>query len=144
MAHAKFIFLFQIYSEAQTEHLPMWYKKKTPWQQPQKVPTVIHTKAISSVIVLKVVSKEFHVMLPDLFPENKINATTYIKLLDIGVKPWIEEVAKKGATHVPTEPCYFQCGSCAKECLVKNFHNCVIHKMWLSCSPYLNPLDESI
>lgn len=59
-----------------------------------KLPTVVYTKFMSSVMVLGVVSNEIYVMQPYLFPQGfRVNVTTFIKMTDMVVKTSIKGLA---------------------------------------------------
>ena len=61
-----------------------------------EVPTVMHTKCPSSVMVFGVVSSEGHIMPPYFFPQGlRINADAYIDVLKMVVKPWMDKVASR-------------------------------------------------
>ena len=53
----------------------------------------MHTKVPATVMVLGVVSNEGPVMPPHFFRQGlRVNATTYIEVLEAVVKPWIDSV----------------------------------------------------
>jgi len=63
-------------------------------EDPSDVPTVMHTKFPSSVMVLGVVSSEGDVMPPHFFEQGlRVNADVYIHSLQTVVKPWMDLVA---------------------------------------------------
>jgi len=109
---------------------------------PFKVPTVMHTKCPSSVMVLGVVSSEGHIMPPYFFPQGlRINADAYIDVLRTVVKPWMDKVAR-GREYV------FQQDSApahkARKTQAWCFENLPHHwspDLWPPSSPDCNPLD---
>lgn len=107
-----------------------------------EVPTVMHTKFPSSLMILGVVSNEGHVMPPYFFPQGlRINASVYIEALDTCVKPWIEKVAH-GRSYVfqqDSAPCHTAIKT--QKWLALNFHDHVTPNLWPPSSPDLNPLD---
>ena len=63
-------------------------------EDPSDVPTVMHSKFPSSVMVLGVVSSEGDVMPPHFFVQGlRINADSYIETLATTVKPWMDRIA---------------------------------------------------
>ena len=60
----------------------------------------MHTKFLSSVMILGVVNSEGHVMPPHVFQEGlRVNADGYIRVLETVVKPWIDRVTQ-GRSYV--------------------------------------------
>ncbi|UYV68980.1 hypothetical protein LAZ67_6001880 [Cordylochernes scorpioides] len=63
-------------------------------KDPSEIPVVIHTKFPASVMVLGVISSEGDVMPPHFFEKGlRMNADTYINVLETVVKPWMDMVA---------------------------------------------------
>ncbi|UYV64057.1 hypothetical protein LAZ67_2006419 [Cordylochernes scorpioides] len=63
-------------------------------KDPSKIPVVMHTKFPASVMVLGVISSEGDVMPPHFFEKGlRMNADTYINVLETVVKPWMDMVA---------------------------------------------------
>ncbi|UYV67039.1 hypothetical protein LAZ67_4003746 [Cordylochernes scorpioides] len=63
-------------------------------KDPSEIPVVMHTKFPASVMVLGVISSEGDVMPPHFFEKGlRMNADTYINVLETVVKPWMEMVA---------------------------------------------------
>ncbi|UYV71114.1 hypothetical protein LAZ67_8001791, partial [Cordylochernes scorpioides] len=59
-----------------------------------EIPVVMHTKFPASVMVLGVISSEGDVMPPHFFEKGlRMNADTYINVLETVVKPWMDMVA---------------------------------------------------
>lgn len=109
---------------------------------PTEVPTVMHTKFPSSVMVLGVVSNEGHVMPPHFFPQGlRVNAAAYIETLDTVVKPWIEGVARGRPYVFQQDSAPSHTAGTTQEWLAENFHDHVTPNIWPPSSPDLNPLD---
>ena len=54
---------------------------------------VMHTKFLTTILVLGIESNEGHIMSPHFFQKGRwINAPVYIKVLKEVVKPWIDSV----------------------------------------------------
>ncbi|UYV80732.1 hypothetical protein LAZ67_19001555 [Cordylochernes scorpioides] len=69
-------------------------------KDPSEIPVVMHTKFPTSVMVLGVISSEGDVMPPRFFEKGlRMNADTYINVLETVVKPWMDMVAA-GRKHV--------------------------------------------
>ncbi|UYV80156.1 hypothetical protein LAZ67_18001842, partial [Cordylochernes scorpioides] len=63
-------------------------------KDPSEIPVVMHTKFPASVMVLGVISSEGDVMPPHFFEKGlRMNADTYINVLETVVKPWMDMVA---------------------------------------------------
>ncbi|UYV84046.1 hypothetical protein LAZ67_X000971 [Cordylochernes scorpioides] len=63
-------------------------------KDPSEIPVVMHTKFPASVMVLGVISSEGDVMPPHFFEKGlRMNADTYINVLETIVKPWMDMVA---------------------------------------------------
>ncbi|UYV77941.1 hypothetical protein LAZ67_15002969, partial [Cordylochernes scorpioides] len=63
-------------------------------KDPSEIPVVMHTKFPASVMVLGVISSEGDVMPPHFFEKGlRMNADTYINVLESVVKPWMDMVA---------------------------------------------------
>ncbi|UYV79804.1 hypothetical protein LAZ67_18000702, partial [Cordylochernes scorpioides] len=63
-------------------------------KDPSEIPVVMHTKFPASVMVLGVISSEDDVMPPHFFEKGlRMNADTYINVLETVVKPWMDMVA---------------------------------------------------
>ncbi|UYV73697.1 ARMC8, partial [Cordylochernes scorpioides] len=63
-------------------------------KDPSEIPVVMHTKFPASVMVLGVISNEGDVMPPHFFEKGlRMNADTYINVLETVVKPWMDMVA---------------------------------------------------
>ncbi|UYV64166.1 hypothetical protein LAZ67_2006860, partial [Cordylochernes scorpioides] len=63
-------------------------------KDPSEIPVVIHTKFPASVMVLGIISSEGDVMPPHFFEKGlRMNADTYINVLETVVKPWMDMVA---------------------------------------------------
>ncbi|UYV72942.1 hypothetical protein LAZ67_10001239, partial [Cordylochernes scorpioides] len=63
-------------------------------KDPLEIPVVMHTKFPASVMVLGVISSEGDVMPPHFFEKGlRMNADTYINVLETVVKPWMDMVA---------------------------------------------------
>ncbi|UYV83285.1 hypothetical protein LAZ67_23000403 [Cordylochernes scorpioides] len=63
-------------------------------KDPSEIPVVMHTKFPASVMVLGVISSEGDVMPPHFFEKGlRMNADTYINVLETVVKPWMNMVA---------------------------------------------------
>ncbi|UYV75111.1 hypothetical protein LAZ67_12002507 [Cordylochernes scorpioides] len=63
-------------------------------KDPSEIPVVMHTKFSASVMVLGVISSEGDVMPPHFFEKGlRMNADTYINVLETVVKPWMDMVA---------------------------------------------------
>ncbi|UYV72851.1 hypothetical protein LAZ67_10000990 [Cordylochernes scorpioides] len=68
-------------------------------KDPSEIPVVMHTKFPASVMVLGVISSEGDVMPPHFFEKGlRMNADTYINVLETVVKPWMDMVAA-GRNH---------------------------------------------
>lgn len=60
---------------------------------PSEVLTIIYTKFPATVMILRVVSNEGHMMPLHFFPEDlRINSPAYIEVLETVVKPWIDSM----------------------------------------------------
>ncbi|UYV65511.1 hypothetical protein LAZ67_3004553, partial [Cordylochernes scorpioides] len=63
-------------------------------KDPSEITVVMHTKFPASVMVLGVISSEGDVMPPHFFEKGlRMNADTYINVLETVVKPWMDMVA---------------------------------------------------
>ncbi|UYV61469.1 hypothetical protein LAZ67_1004962, partial [Cordylochernes scorpioides] len=63
-------------------------------KDPSEIPVVMHTKFPASVMVLGVISSEGDVMPPHFFEKGlRMNADTYINVLETVVKPWMHMAA---------------------------------------------------
>ncbi|UYV73144.1 PTPRD [Cordylochernes scorpioides] len=63
-------------------------------KDPSEIPVVMHMKFPASVMVLGVISSEGDVMPPHFFEKGlRMNADTYINVLETVVKPWMDMVA---------------------------------------------------
>ncbi|UYV64486.1 hypothetical protein LAZ67_3000928, partial [Cordylochernes scorpioides] len=63
-------------------------------KDPSEIPVVMHTKFPASVMVLGVISSEGDLMPPHFFEKGlRMNADTYINVLETVVKPWMDMVA---------------------------------------------------
>ncbi|UYV65445.1 KDM2A [Cordylochernes scorpioides] len=63
-------------------------------KDPSEIPVVMHTKFPASVMVLGVISSEGDVMPPHFFEKGlRMNADTYINVLETVVNPWMDMVA---------------------------------------------------
>ncbi|UYV73528.1 hypothetical protein LAZ67_10003973 [Cordylochernes scorpioides] len=63
-------------------------------KDPSEIPVVMHTKFPASVLVLGIISSEGDVMPPHFFEKGlRMNADTYINVLETVVKPWMDMVA---------------------------------------------------
>ncbi|UYV68006.1 IKK1 [Cordylochernes scorpioides] len=75
-------------------------------KDPSEIPVVMHTKFPASVMVLGVISSEGDVMPPHFFEKGlRMNADTYINVLETVVKPWMDMVAagRKCARYSPVK-----------------------------------------
>ena len=109
---------------------------------PTEVPTVMHTKFPSSVMVLGVVSNEGHVMPPHLFQEGiRVNAAGYIRVLETVVKPWIDQVAQGRPYVFQQDSAPAHKAEVTQEWMAQNCHDHVTPNMWPPSSPDLNPMD---
>ena len=67
---------------------------------PSDVPRVMHTKFPATVMVLRVVSNEGHLMSPQLLPKRlRVNSAAYIEALETVVKLWIDNVDNIRPSH---------------------------------------------
>lgn len=67
-----------------------------------EIPTVMHSRFPSSVVVLRVESNEGYVMSLHFFPKDlNVNANFFIETHYTGVKRWIGKVAGVESVHVP-------------------------------------------
>ena len=119
-------------------------RKNDRWlcSDPTEVPTVMHTKFPSSVMVLGVVSSEGHVMPPHFFQEGlRVNAAGYIRVLKTVVKPWIDRVAQGRPYVFQQDSAPAHKAEVTQEWLAQNLHDHVTPNMWPPSSPDLNPMD---
>lgn len=109
---------------------------------PKEVPTVMHTKFPSTVMVLGVISNEDRVMPPHFFPQGlRINAAAYIEVLATVVRPWMEEIAQGRPYVFQQDSATAHTAHTTQEWLAENCHDHVTPNMWPPSSPDLNPLD---
>ena len=109
---------------------------------PQEVPTAMHTKFPSNVMVLGVISNERHVMPPHFFEQgHRVNAAAYIDILASVVLPWIESVAQGRPYVFQQDSAPAHTAHTTQEWLSDHFHDHVTPNMWPPSSPDLNPMD---
>ncbi|UYV75516.1 hypothetical protein LAZ67_13000463 [Cordylochernes scorpioides] len=79
-------------------------------KDPSEIPVVMHTKFPASVMVLGVISSEGDVMPPHFFEKGlRMNADTYINVLETVVKPWMDMVAAGRKAPPRSTPLYQLC-----------------------------------
>ncbi|UYV73848.1 hypothetical protein LAZ67_11001126 [Cordylochernes scorpioides] len=85
-------------------------------KDPSEIPVVMHTKFPASVMVLGVISSEGDVIPPHFFEKGlRMNADTYINVLETVVKPWMDMVAA-GRNHI-----HVKCNStCVRSVVMKS------------------------
>ena len=108
---------------------------------PSDVPHVMHTKFPATIMVLGVVSNEGHVMPPYFFPQRlRMNATTYIEILEAVMKPWIDSVHGE-RPYVQQDSAPSHESMTTQDWMSENLHDHITPNMWSPSSPDLNPLD---
>ncbi|UYV69528.1 K02A2.6-like [Cordylochernes scorpioides] len=79
-------------------------------KDPSEIPVVMHTKFPASVMVLGVISSEGDVMPPHFFEKGlRMNADTYINVLETVVKPWMDMVAAGRKLHCKCDEAFMTC-----------------------------------
>ncbi|UYV84752.1 hypothetical protein LAZ67_X003316 [Cordylochernes scorpioides] len=111
-------------------------------KDPSEIPVVMHTKFPASVMVLGVISSEGDVMPPHFFEKGlRMNADTYINVLETVVKPWMDMVAagKKYVFQQDSAPAHK--AKKTQSWLTLNVPSHWGPDIWPPNSPDCNPLD---
>ncbi|UYV78315.1 hypothetical protein LAZ67_16000938 [Cordylochernes scorpioides] len=111
-------------------------------KDPSEIPVVMHTKFPASVMVLGVISSEGDVMPPHFFEKGlRMNADTYINVLETVVKPWMDMVAagRKYVFQQDSAPAHK--AKKTQSWLTLNVPSHWGPDIWPPNSPYCNPLD---
>ena len=109
---------------------------------PSEVPTVMHTKCPSSVMVLGVVRSEGHIMPPYFFPQGlRINADAYIDVLKTVVKLWMDKVAYKREYVFQQDSAPAHKAQKMQAWCFKNLPHHWSPDLWPPSPPDCNPLD---
>ncbi|UYV63328.1 hypothetical protein LAZ67_2003761, partial [Cordylochernes scorpioides] len=108
----------------------------------KEIPVVMHTKFPASVMVLGVISSEGDVMPPHFFEKGlRMNADTYINVLETVVKPWMDMVAagRKYVFQQDSAPAHM--AKKTQSWLTLNVPSHWGPDIWPPNSPDCNPLD---
>ncbi|UYV63308.1 hypothetical protein LAZ67_2003707 [Cordylochernes scorpioides] len=111
-------------------------------KDPSEIPVVMHTKFPASVMVLGVISSEGDVMPPHFFEKGlRVNADTYINVLETVVKPWMDMVAagRKYVFQQDSAPAHK--AKKTQSWLILNVPSHWGPDIWPPNSPDCNPLD---
>ena len=111
-------------------------------RDPSDVPHVMHTTFPATIMVLGVASNERHVMPPNFFRQGlRVNAATYIEVLEAVVKPWIDIVRGERPYVFQQDSAPSRKAMTTQDWMSENLHDHITPDIFSPSFPDLNPLD---
>ena len=102
----------------------------------------MHTKFPATVLVLGVVNDEGPIIRPRFFRQGlRVNAATYIEVLEAVVKPWIDSVRGERPYVFLQDSAPSHKATTAQGWMSENLHDHITPNIRSNSSPDLNPLD---